>query len=218
MNAARKKFTVLVAVDDPDYQFLIKVAIAEIASNIEMNFVFNGEQMMHYLLKDQLERELNRQSLPNLIIADFREPHFGEKAVTELRSHEKFYNIPLYLLLYDYSDKRKEQLQVAGANDVIAKPHTFHDLKKALEKVIQKHQPKRLTQGLFCCRCEEYMEFDPNWGTLKGHFTLTAEETDFIKERFNGPLCVPCLRQLKTSYRIVSGKIDSADKGVYSKN
>lgn len=218
MNAARKKFTVLVAVDDPDYQFLIKVAIAEIASNIEMNFVFNGEQMMHYLLKDQLERELNRQSLPNLIIADFREPHFGEKAVTELRSNEKFYNIPLYLLLYDYSDKRKEQLQVAGANDVIAKPHTFHDLKKALEKVIQKHQPKRLTQGLFCCRCEEYMEFDPNWGTLKGHFTLTAEETDFIKERFNGPLCVPCLRQLKTSYRIVSGKIDSADKGVYSKN
>ena len=218
MNAARKKFSVLVAVDDPDYQFLIKVAIAEIASSIEMNLVFNGEQVMHYLLKGQLERELNRQLLPNIIIADFKEPHFGEKALSEIRAYEKFYNIPIYLLLSEFSEKRREQLLVMGANEVLAKPHTFHDLKKSLEKVIQKHQPKRLTQGLFCCRCEEYMEFDPNWGSLKGHFTLTPEETEFIKERFSGPLCVPCLRQLKTSYKIVSGKIDSSSKTIISNN
>lgn len=218
MNAARKKFTVLVAVDDPDYQFLIKVAIAEIAGHIEMNLVFNGEQVMHYLLKDQLERELNRQSLPNLIIADFKEPHFGEKAIKDIRSYERFYNIPVYLLLSEFSEKRREQLQVLGANEVIAKPQTFHDLKKAVEKIIQKHQPKRLTQGLFCCRCEEYMEFDPNWGALAGHFTLSPEESEFIKDRFNGPLCVPCLRQLKTSYKIVTGRIDSEGKNILSNN
>lgn len=72
----KKRYSILISEDDPDIQFLYKVAIAEINPEIEIDLVFTGEQLVQYLLKDKLERALNRQNFPNLIIASLKEPFF----------------------------------------------------------------------------------------------------------------------------------------------
>lgn len=214
----KKRYSILISEDDPDIQFLYKVAIAEINPEIEIDLVFTGEQLVQYLLKDKLERALNRQNFPNLIIASLKEPFFWEKSLRDIRQYERFYNIPVYIFISDFSEQRKEALQIAGANDVFRKPDTFLALKESLEVIISANQPKRLTKSLFCCRCDEPLEFDPKWGALAGQIKISPEEDHFIKERFDGPLCIPCLRQLQTSYRIISGNYGNGTKNFISKN
>ncbi len=214
----KKRYSILISEDDPDYQFLFKMAIAEINPDIEINLVFTGEQLLRSLLRDKLERDLNRQMFPNIVIGSFREPFFSDNSLRDIRQYERFYSIPVYVFDSDYSDAKKERLLIAGANNVYKKPDTFHALKEMLVKIIDAHQPKRLTKGLFCCRCEEYMEFDPNWGTLAGQIKISPEEDAFIKERFTGPLCIPCLRQLQNSYRIISGNYGNGPRSLAVKN
>jgi DNA-binding response OmpR family regulator len=208
----------LISENDPDYQFLYKVAISEINPDIEINLVFAGEQVLQYLLKDKLARELNRQILPNLIIASYDEKHFSEKVLSDIRAYERFYTIPVYVLRSDFSESKREALRLAGANDVFQKPETFLELKERLSKLVLSHTPKKLTKGLFCSRCEEVMEFDPEWGPLAGQIKLTEQEREFVKDRFAGALCIPCLRQLKTSYKIISGKYGTDVNSIINKN
>lgn len=218
MSEHKKRYSILISENDQEYQFFYKVGISEINAEIEINLVYTGEQVLHYLLKDKLERELNRQVLPHIIIASFSEPSFGEKVLREIRSYERFYNIPIYLLVKDFSEIEKLKLQEAGANDVFQKSETVLELKQILKQIITKHQPKKLTKGLFCSRCDDVMEFDPEWGPLAGQITLSAEEKEFVKDRFAGPLCIPCLRQLKTSYKIISGKYGNGVNSIIKNN
>lgn len=212
MIAAKKRYSVLISEDDPDYQFLFKMAVADINPEIEINLVFTGEQMVQYLIKDKLERALNRQVFPNIVIGSLKEGVFNSKTLKDLRQYERLYTVPVYVFVSDFSKELREKLLVDGANEVLKKPETFHALREMLEKIINGNQPKRLTKGLFCARCEEYMEFDPNWGSLAGQIKISPEENEFIKGRFDGGLCVPCLRQLQNSYRIISGNYGSNTK------
>lgn len=209
MNVTRRRFSVLVAEADQDEQFLFKVAISEIDPDIEINLVYTGRQVQEFLMKDKLQRELNRQMLPGLIIAGHREPQVGLSMLTEMRSYERFYNIPVILLSDETSDAFHQKALASGANEVHRKPATFLELKQLLTELIRRHRPKRLTKGLFCARCEEFIEFDP--GKL-GQITLSPEESEFISGRFNGSLCIPCIRQLKTSYRIIKGDYEKEDQ------
>lgn len=214
MNLVKKRYSILISEHDSEGQSLLKLAIAEINSEIEVNLVFTGEQLIQYLLLGKVERELNRQDFPNFVIASLNEPFFTEQSLRDIRQYEKLYALPVYVLVSDFSEDLKERLQTAGANEVLKKPDTLEAMKELLEKIISTHQPKRLTKALFCSRCEEYMEFDPNWGPLAGQIKISLKESEFIKERFDGPFCVPCLRQLQNSYRIISGNDGNGARGI----
>lgn len=213
MNLVKKRYSILVSEHDSEDQSLLTSAIAEINSEIEVNLVFTGEQLTQYLLRGKLGREINRQDFPNFVIASLKEPFFTEQSLRDIRQYEKLCAIPVYVLVSDFSVAMKERLQKAGANGVIKKPDAFQAMKELLEKIINTHQPKRLTKALFCSRCEEYIEFDPNWGSLAGQIKISLKESEFIKQRFDGPFCVPCLRQLQNSYRIISGNDGNDTRG-----
>ena len=69
------------------------------------------------------------------------------------------------------------------------------------------NMPKRTTHSLKCCRCDDELEFQDSLPiTLDNRsIKLSINEMAFIKAKFKGPLCVACLNQLKTSYKILNG-------------
>jgi CheY-like chemotaxis protein len=44
-------FTILMAEDDPDDRFLMEQAFLEIGNHVDLRFVEDGEELIHYLLR-----------------------------------------------------------------------------------------------------------------------------------------------------------------------
>jgi hypothetical protein len=57
-----------------------------------------------------------------------------------------------------------------------------------------------------CVRCEENLEDQVFKDAFQSLIKLTDEEISFITVKFGAPLCIPCLNQLKTSYKIIKGE------------
>jgi hypothetical protein len=75
---------------------------------------------------------------------------------------------------------------------------------------------KRVEHAIECCRCGEMIESEIE-ADLKfdSRLFLTLNEEAFVRSKFKGPLCIPCINQLKTSYRILNGDYNvSSDRGV----
>jgi len=218
MHAVKKKFSILISEEDSDFQFLYKIAISEINSEIEFNIVSAGEQIIQFLTKEKIQRALNRQLLPNIIIANLKSPHFTIEILRDLRKIDQFIGIPVYLFTEEPSAALRKEVLTAGAKELYRKPYTFHHLKATLEILINNNQQRRLTKSLFCCRCEEFIEYDNDHGHFANQIKLSDSETMFIKAKFPGSLCIPCLNQLKTSYRILKGDFETDNKALPKKN
>jgi DNA-binding response OmpR family regulator len=215
MTALKKKFSILVSEDHADYQFLYKMAVSEIDPDIEINLVYSSEQIVEFLIKDKLQRSLNRQVLPNIIILESNPPFKEVEDIKIIRNAPRFNKIPVVVFTDVLSKFAEAKAREAGANDVYAKPYTYHDLKAILQVIINRAPTRRLTRSLFCCRCDDYIEFDNEHGQFANQIHLSPSEVDFIKAKFQGPLCIPCLNQLKTSYRIINGDFNVTSQSLH---
>ncbi|MDI1355647.1 MAG: hypothetical protein PSX36_12060 [bacterium] len=217
MTALKKKFSILVSEDHADYQFLYKMALSEIDPDIEINLVYSSEQIVEFLIKDKLQRSLNRQVLPNIIFLEVRPPFRELEDIKTIRNSPRYNKIPVVVFTDVVSDFTVTKSLEAGASEVYAKPYTYHDLKMLLQGIISKTPARRLTKSLFCCRCEDYIEFDNEHGQFAHQIHLSTNEIGFIKAKFQGPLCIPCLNQLKTSYRIINGDFTVTSQTLHKK-
>lgn len=215
MNALKKKYSILISEDHADYQFLYKMALSEIDVDIEINFVYDSEQIVQFLIKDKLHRSLNRQVLPNIIILNVKPPFQELEDIKTIRHSQRFNKIPVYALSEVMSGFLETKAKESGVSEVHQKPYTYHDLKELIKVMINKNPGRRLTKSLFCCRCDEYIEFDNEHGHFANQIQLSQAELSFIKAKFQGALCIPCLNQLKTSYRIINGDFNVSSKKLH---
>ena len=61
-----------------------------------------------------------------------------------------------------------------------------------------------------CIRCGDELEFQDRFDADDSLVKLSIKEMSFIKTKFSGPLCMACLNQLKTSYRILHGDFNGS--------
>ena len=77
---------------------------------------------------------------------------------------------------------------------------------------------KGVEHYIACCRCGEMTETEietDEGAKFDSRLPLTLNEQSFILSKFKGPLCIPCVNQLKTSYRILNGDYNvSSEQGV----
>jgi CheY-like chemotaxis protein len=205
-------FSILISEDDPDFQFLFKVAISEIDRDIKTNIVYTGQELLQCLLKSELNENLQEHNLPNLIIADLKTPFFEWGDIKEIRIYKQFTKIPIYLFAQDFSEILKENASGFGNIDVFNKPYTFQDLKTILNKIIRLNTKSKVDRNLFCSRCEDFIEYYPEKSPFATQIRLKEEEDNFIKSKFKDPLCVPCINQLRTSYKIINGDYNVGSK------
>jgi DNA-binding NtrC family response regulator len=204
MNELKKKFSILISEDDADYQFLFKMAISEVDPLIEINLVYTGEQLLEYLVKDDLYRDLNRQLLPDIIISDLKSPFFELNDIKKIRAYEPFSSIPIYLFVENGIKTGNIEEIKRHVTEIYEKPYMYRDLKKIVDEILKKNQKKAPPIEAFCSRCDDLLEYD-NADTLYSQIKLSWEEINFINAKFEQPLCIACLNQLKTSYRIING-------------
>jgi DNA-binding NarL/FixJ family response regulator len=127
---------VLIVEDDPGDQFLLQNAIAEIDQTIHVDQLYTGRQVVEFLLKDKVYLDLNRQEVPDLIIANVKADFFWLDDLKEIRKHKSFNGIPIYLFSTYESDLFRKKAIELGATGFYKKPYTFFDLKYILNSIL----------------------------------------------------------------------------------
>jgi len=137
MINSEKKYSVLIVEDDPGDQFLLQNAIAEIDQAINVDQLYTGRQVVEFLFKDKVYLDLNRQEVPDLIIANVKADFFWLEDLKEIRKHKAFNDIPIYLFSSYESELFKNKALELGATGFYKKPYTFFDLKYILNAILE---------------------------------------------------------------------------------
>ncbi len=126
---------IVVADENLDDHELVKSALNDCDLNHIVTSVYNGEQLM-----DLLHRRgfYNTQisHLPDMIILDVKIPLIGGLDVLEqIKSNDRFKNIPVYILSSAKTQSDAEKAVALGAVDYFVKPHGYADLANLIKKI-----------------------------------------------------------------------------------
>src|SRR5688572_30622012 len=84
VKGAEEEFTILIAEDDPDDQYLFSSACHDIISKAKIFNVLTGRQLIQNLLETAVYGREKGVSLPSLIIADLKKPFFELEIIKEI--------------------------------------------------------------------------------------------------------------------------------------
>lgn len=119
----------VIADDDRDDQVLLKEAIAELNTNISINTVSDGVQLLHHLK--------NVSALPDLILLDVNMPNKnGLECMAEIRRDENLNQVPVVFLSTsrDLGDILKGY--DSGASLFFSKPNSFSGIRNLVQSLL----------------------------------------------------------------------------------
>jgi len=119
-----KKNTVLIVDDDTDDREIIRDAFkSNNNDHYEYVFIETGDQLLEFLAN------ASEVDLPSLILLDLNMPgKDGREALKEIKTSDRYRNIPTIIFTTSGSQKDKEMSYTLGANCFITKPDTFNKL------------------------------------------------------------------------------------------
>ena len=127
-----RKFSILIAEDDPDDRFLLKKAFEENKAEETISFVENGIKALEFLKKI---RDTNHV-FPNLIILDLNMPfRDGKEVLREIKEDSVLRRIPVLVLSTSSNEAIIDKCYELGANTYIVKPLSFERLLKVVEQI-----------------------------------------------------------------------------------
>jgi CheY-like chemotaxis protein len=118
-------FTILLAEDDLDDQYLMQEAFKKIDATIEMKMVSNGREAIKYLLS------VSEKELPCLIVLDYNMPEAtGVEVLQKIADEIRLRDIPKIVFSTSSSVHNVNECLSKGANAYMVKPALFNDLVK----------------------------------------------------------------------------------------
>ena len=130
-------FNFVIADDDQDDQQLLLQAFEENCHNYSSFSVYNGRELMDYLLKERTFLN-DIHSNPDFIFLDINMPlQNGYEVLRELKTHSGLQNIPVYIFSTACSLSDQETMTGLGAKKCFIKPSAFQDYKKIIREVIE---------------------------------------------------------------------------------
>lgn len=128
--------TILMADDDEDDRLLTKEAFIESHLANDLHFVNDGEELMHYLLRQKEYTDPKTSPRPGIILLDLNMPKKdGREALAEIKSNPELCRIPVIILTTSKAEEDIVRSYDLGANSFIPKPVTFHRLVEVLQTV-----------------------------------------------------------------------------------
>lgn len=116
---------ILIGEDDKDDQEMLKDVFSEIDKKFILKFVNNGTEVLKALEK------ATDHELPCLIILDYNMPGMnGADILSELRSNDRYHNIPKIVWSTSGADKYQQICRDRGAIDYVIKPNNIRELEK----------------------------------------------------------------------------------------
>ena len=125
-------FTILLAEDDLDDQYLMKEAFKKIDAAIEIKIVSNGREAIKYLLS------ASDKELPCLIVLDYNMPEAtGVEVLQKISDDKRLSAIPKIVLSTSSSVNNINECLTRGANAYMIKPALFNDLVKIAHQMLE---------------------------------------------------------------------------------
>ena len=116
---------ILLGEDDTDDQEMLKEVFISIDKSFILFFVNNGGEILSALEK------LRDDQMPCLIVLDYNMPGLnGADILRELKTNERYKNIPRVVWSTSPSEKFKQICIELGAMDYVIKPNNVQDLEK----------------------------------------------------------------------------------------
>ena len=134
MNAP--SLDLLLADDDIDDCLLFKEALDELQVPANLTTVFNGEDLMQFLLA-------KKDALPDILFLDLNMPRKnGFECLSQIRSNEDLNALPVVIYSTSSDANVIKQLHQHGAKYYIQKPTEFSLLKKVIQRALSLIYPQ----------------------------------------------------------------------------
>lgn len=132
--------SILLADDDNDDCLLFKDALEELPLSAALTTVFDGDQLMQLLKKEDTV-------LPDILFLDLNMPRKnGFQCLLEIKKDEKLHNVPVIIFSTSYEPDIATQLYKNGALHYIQKPNEFSKLKHVIYDAIAIAAQRNSTQ------------------------------------------------------------------------
>jgi len=129
MDRSRKLGKILYADDDEDDQILVSEALAEAEIYNPIDFVGDGEELLHYLKNKEKYTDKKKYEKPDFILLDLNMPKKdGREALAEIKADPELRKIPIVILTTSKVDEDIVNAYDLGVNSFITKPASFDSL------------------------------------------------------------------------------------------
>jgi CheY-like chemotaxis protein len=134
--------SILLAEDNLEHCFFFKRALKEVAPEINLLEVHNGDELISLLEK----------FLPDLLFLDLNMPcKNGLQCIQEIRENKAYDNLPIVVSTVDSHDHTLQTVYGFGANLYIVKPEEYSNLVFILKSILTMNwnEPKSITEKYF---------------------------------------------------------------------
>jgi len=119
----------LLADDDKDDCLFFQDALDELSLVASFKAVYDGEQLMNFLLKES--------TLPTVLFLDLNMPRKnGFECLIEIKSNEKLKELPVVIYSTSYDTEMISKLYSNGAQYYIRKPSEYSKLKQVIKHAL----------------------------------------------------------------------------------
>ena len=133
MKLNQKSF-IVVAEDDVDDRFLIKIAFEQIFPDLDLNFVNNGEELLFLLDQTTTDASI---IMPDLIILDLNMPKMsGHQALLQIKKKAEFDSIEIAVLSTSAEQADIEFCKKQGVRSFYTKPDSFETLVSIIKSIV----------------------------------------------------------------------------------
>ena len=130
----RKKSIILIADDDSDDCYLIRLAFEDCKIDNPIVFFKNGLEVVEYINQHQLTEEKS----VGLIILDLNMPKMdGRQTLSNLKSNPLWRKVPVVVMTTSKAAEDIDGCYDLGANSYITKPSSYDDLNDTIRTMLK---------------------------------------------------------------------------------
>jgi len=138
MRLERRPIVILLADDDEEDLSMTQEALEQSRLGNDLRCVFDGEELMDYLLRRDGFADPADSPTPGLILLDLNMPRKdGREALAEIKADPRLRNIPVIVLTTSRAEEDVFRTYDLGVSSFITKPVTFDGLVEAMKVLAQ---------------------------------------------------------------------------------
>jgi two-component system response regulator len=131
-----RPFVILLADDDPDDRDLALRALRETKVSVEIRFVVNGQELLHYLRREGAFACKATAPTPDLILMDLNMPTLdGREALRQIKTDPSLLGTPVVILTSSKNETDVLLAETLGADLFLTKPVTFEELVPVMHRI-----------------------------------------------------------------------------------
>jgi CheY-like chemotaxis protein len=142
----RKALSLVIADDDSEDQYIMQKLILDLNHNHKVTSVYNGMQLMEYLLKQGMYTN-RMETTPDCIFLDLNMPLInGTEALRRIRAHRELQHLPIYVLSTVKNKSEKQKLISLGADGFYLKDPEQKNFRAIISEILDRLLTAQLVQ------------------------------------------------------------------------